>query len=158
MQYGAHHPMQHYKGFTGSHQTPPSGNCSLHFTPAATRATTNTMIMQHVPTLLAVLMAILMRLYYTARIARWRRFVAVKKATKHHHRASTRSDITQPDRPMPVVSDISSQKRAPVDMLAPNNNWGMTYQTDENNFNMLGWLNKHIIVIVLVFYDMSLTN
>jgi hypothetical protein len=37
--------------------------------------------------------------------------------------------------PTLVVLDISSQKRAPVDMLAPNNNRGMTYQTDEKNLN-----------------------
>ncbi len=46
----------------------------------------------HVPTLLAVLIAIAMRRYDTARIAWWRRFVAFIKATKPHHRASTRSD------------------------------------------------------------------
>ena len=60
------------------------------------RATINTKIMEHVPTLLlAVLMAITMRRYYTARIAQWRRFVAFIKATKRHHRASTHSDIIQ---------------------------------------------------------------
>jgi hypothetical protein len=48
---------------------PPSGNYSLRIAPAATRATINTTIMQHVPTLLAVLMAIAMRRYYTVRIA-----------------------------------------------------------------------------------------
>ena len=48
---------------------------------------------EHVPTLLAISMAIAMRRCYTPRIARWRRFVAFIKATKRHHRASTRSDI-----------------------------------------------------------------
>jgi len=43
--------------------------------------------------------------------------------TKCHHRAST------------VVSNISSWKRAPVDILAPNNKRGMTYQTDEKHLN-----------------------
>ena len=52
------------------------------------------MTMQNVPTLLAILMAIAMRRYYTAHIAWWRRFVAFIKATKRHHRASTCSDIT----------------------------------------------------------------
>ena len=33
--------------------------------------------------------------------------------------------------PTPVVSDIESWKRAPVDMLAPNNNRGVTYQTNK---------------------------
>jgi hypothetical protein len=46
-------------------------------------------------------------------------------------------------------------------MLAPNNNRGMTYQTDECTLllfqnTLLGWLNEHIIVIILVFYDVSL--
>jgi hypothetical protein len=97
-------------------------------------------MMQHVPTLLAVLMAIAMWWYYTTYIAWWRRFVAFIKATKHHHQASTRSDIAQSDMPMLVVSDISSWKRTPVDMLAPtpNNDRGMTYQTDKNNlYNMV---------------------
>ncbi len=46
------------------------------------------------PPLLAILMAVAMRQYNTARIAWWRRFVAFIKATKHHHRASTGSNIT----------------------------------------------------------------
>jgi hypothetical protein len=91
--------------------------------------------MQHLPTLLAVSMAIVMRRYYTARIARWRRFLAFIKATKRHLWVSTCSNITQPDTPTPVVLDISSRKRAPVDTLAPNNNRGVTYQTDEKNLN-----------------------
>ncbi len=40
------------------------------------------------PTKLAVLMAMEMRWYVTAHIARWRRFRALLEATKHHHRAS----------------------------------------------------------------------
>ena len=81
-------------------------------------------------TVSAVLMAVTVRQYYTAHISRWRRFMAFIKATKRHHRASTCSDITQPDTPAPFNLDISSWKRAPVDTLAPNNNRGMTYQTD----------------------------
>jgi len=110
MQYGAHHLMQHDQGFIGSHWTPPSGNYSLRIAPAAARATINTTIMEHVPTLLAVLMAIMMRWYYIACIARWRRFVAFIKATKRRHQASTRSNITQPDMPTPVVLDILLKK------------------------------------------------
>ena len=84
VQYGAHHPMQHDQGFTRSHWTPPSGDYSL--------VTINSTIMKHVPTLLAVSMAIEMRRYYISRINRWRWFVAFIKATKHHHRMSTCSD------------------------------------------------------------------
>jgi hypothetical protein len=42
----------------------------------------------------------------------------------------------QRDTSMPVVSSISSWKRAPVDMLAPNYNRGMTYQTDEKHLSI----------------------
>ena len=56
-------------------------------------------------------------------------FVAFIKPTKYHHRASTRSDITQLDTLKPVDS------YTPVDMLAPNKNRGVTYQTDENHIS-----------------------
>jgi hypothetical protein len=65
----AHCLMQHDQGFTGSHWTLPSGNYSLCIAQAATRAIFNTTMMQHVPTLLAVSMAIAMLRYYTSRIA-----------------------------------------------------------------------------------------
>jgi hypothetical protein len=61
--------MQHDQGFTRSHWTPPSGDYSLCIAPAAARATINTTIMQNLPTLLTVLMAIAMRRYYTVSIA-----------------------------------------------------------------------------------------
>jgi len=98
VQYEAHHLMQ---------RTPPSGNYSLRIAQAAARATINSIMMQHVPTLLAVLMAIAMWGYYIACIARWRRFVVFIKTTKHHHWMSARSDINQSDMPTPVASDIS---------------------------------------------------
>ena len=63
--------MQHDQGFTRSHWTPPSGDYSLRIAPAAARATINTAIMQNIPTLMAILMVIVMRRYYTPRIARW---------------------------------------------------------------------------------------
>jgi len=69
MQYGAHYPMQHDQGFNGSHWMPPLGDYLLHIAPGATRATINTMMMQNVPTLLAVSMVIMMRWYYTACIS-----------------------------------------------------------------------------------------
>jgi hypothetical protein len=69
-------------------------------------------------------------------LAQWRMFMAFIKATKRRHQVNTHSDITQSDRPTPVVLDISLQKRAPVDMLVPNNNRGMTYQTDEKLFTI----------------------
>ena len=65
-----------------------------------------------------------------------RRFVAFIEATKCHHRTSTRSNSIKPDTPTPVVSDISSWKRVPVDMLDPNNNKGMTCQTNEKHLTI----------------------
>jgi hypothetical protein len=62
--------MQHDQGFTESPWMPPSGNYLLCIAPAAARATINTTKMQHVPTLLAILMAIAMRRYYTTHTAR----------------------------------------------------------------------------------------
>ena len=43
------------------------------------------------------LMAVAVRRYYTPCIARWRRFMAVLKAIKRKHRASTHSDSHQLD-------------------------------------------------------------
>ena len=58
------------------------------------------------PTKLAVSMAIAMRRYDTACIARWRGSRASLEATGCHHRASTRSDSMQSDIPTPVLSDV----------------------------------------------------
>jgi hypothetical protein len=91
--------MQNDQDFPGSHWMPPSGDYSLRIAQATTRAIIITTMMQHVPTLLVILMAIAMQRYYTTRIARWRRFRAFIKATKRHHRASTRSAITQSNTP-----------------------------------------------------------
>ena len=106
-QHGAHHLIQHDQGFTGSHWTLPSGDYLLHIAQAAARATINKTTMQNVPTLLTMLMVIAMRWYDTVRFAEWWRFMAFIKATKRHHRASTRSHI-QSDTPTPVVLDILS--------------------------------------------------
>ncbi len=54
-------------------------------------------------TLLTISMAVAMRRYYTARIARWGRSMAFIKATKHRHRASTCSDIIKRDIAMPWI-------------------------------------------------------
>ena len=66
---------------------------------------------EHVPTLLAISMAIAMRRCYTPRIARWRRFVAFIKATKRHHRTSTRSDSVNRSSQCCYFRDISSSNR-----------------------------------------------
>jgi hypothetical protein len=64
-----HCPMQHVQGYTGSHWTPPLGNYSLRIALAAARATANKTMMYYVPTLMAILVVIAMRRYYTEHIA-----------------------------------------------------------------------------------------
>ena len=130
-QYGAHRPMQHDQGFTGNHWTPPSGNYSLRIVPEAARTTINTMMMQHVPTLLAILMAIAVWWYYTMHIVPWKRFVAFIKATKRHHWAITRSDRHQWDTHTYTLGVYFIVKFLKKGSSCPNNNRGATYQTDE---------------------------
>jgi len=67
--YMRHCPMQHVQGYTGSHWTPPLGNYLLCIALAATRVTANKTMMYYVPTLMAILVVIAMRRYYTAHIA-----------------------------------------------------------------------------------------
>jgi hypothetical protein len=61
--------MQHVQGYTGSHWTLPLGDYSLRVALAAARTAKQT-TMYYVPTLMAILVVIAMRRYYTARIAR----------------------------------------------------------------------------------------
>jgi hypothetical protein len=68
-----HRPMQHVQGYTRSHWTPPSGDYSLRIALAAARATANKTTLYNVPILMAILVVIAMRWYYTACITRWRR-------------------------------------------------------------------------------------
>ena len=68
----------------------PLGDYLLRIVPAAARATANKTTMTNVPTLLAVLMAVMVQRYDTMCIAQWRRFMAVLKSTKCRHQASTR--------------------------------------------------------------------
>jgi hypothetical protein len=65
-QYRRHHLIQHDQGHTKCPWTPPSGNYLLHIAPAAPRATANKQQSTNTPTLLAILMAIVMRWYNTA--------------------------------------------------------------------------------------------
>ena len=110
VRYKAHHQMQHDQGFTGSHWTPPSGDYSLRIAPLAARATINLTMIQHVLTLLAVSMAITMHRYYTTHIAWLRRFMAFIKATKRHHRTSTRSDIKKGTRQLRLFQTFHREK------------------------------------------------
>ena len=110
--------------------------------PSAARATINTMIMQNVPNLLAVLMAIRMCRHYTVRIAQWRWFMAFIKATKHCHRASTRSDRHQSDMPTPISGVYFVVKSLKKSSSCSNNNRGVTHQTDE----------KHLYIVSEYFF------
>ena len=73
--------MQHVQGSSGSHWTLPLGNYLLRIALAAAMETINKTTMQNLPSLLAFLMAIAMRRYYTARITRWWRLLAFIIAT-----------------------------------------------------------------------------
>ncbi len=103
--YGAHLPMHHDQGYTGRHWTPPSGNYLLRIAPATARATANKTTMANASTLLAILMAMVVRRYNTVCITRWRRFMTFLNVTKRRHRVSTRSDHKS-DMPTPVMFGI----------------------------------------------------
>ena len=153
MRYGAHCSMQHDQGFfTRSHWTPPSGDYSLRIAPAATRAIINITIMQNIPTLLAVLMAIAMRRYYTMRIARWRRFMALVKATKRRHRASTCSDRHHLDMPAPISGVYFIVKLLKKSSSCPNNNRGVTHQT-ETDEKQLNNMSEYFVGVVNIVFN-----
>jgi hypothetical protein len=89
--------------------------------------------------LLAISMAIAMRRCYTPRIAWWRRSRAFIKATKRHHRTSTRSDSVNRSSQCCYFSDISSSncwKRARVALITIGvwhiNLTGRTWQMEWN--------------------------
>ncbi len=131
---------------------PPLGNYSLRITPAATRATANKTMMQNVPTLLAILMAVAMRRYYTARIARWRRFVDFIKAAKrrHRHRASTHSIGINQTHLTLILGVYFIVKLLKKSSSCPNNNRGMTYQTDEKHLNNMS---KYFVGVVNIAFN-----
>jgi len=104
-------------------------------TSAATRATANKTKMQNESTLLTISMAIAVRRYYTAHIARWWRFVAFIKATKRRHWASAHSNRHQSDMPTPILGAYFIVKLLKKSLSCPNNNRGVTHQTDEKHLN-----------------------
>jgi hypothetical protein len=61
--------------------------------------------------------------------------VAFIKATKRHHRASTHSDRHQSDMPTPTMGVYFIVKLLKKGSSCPNNNKGVTCQTDEKNLN-----------------------
>ena len=123
------------QGYTGSHWTPPLGDYSLRIASAAARATANKTTMYYVPTLMAILMVIAMRRYYTTRIAQLRRSRAFIKVTLNTAIGRTLAPIASIRHVNAGCFFSFIVKRARVDMLAPNNNRGVTYQTDEKHLN-----------------------
>jgi hypothetical protein len=86
------------------------------------------------PTLLAILMAVAMLRYVTARIIQWRRSRASLEATGCCHRASIMSDNitgTWLHRFFDVFHHQNHRKRSWVNAKAPVFIRGMTYQTKE---------------------------
>ena len=121
--------------------------------PPGQQATINTTIMQNVLTLLVVLMAIAMRRYYTARIARWRRLVAFIKANKRCHWASTHSDRHQSDMPTPISGVYFIVKSLKKSSSCPNNNRGVTHQTDEKHLNNMSEYFVGVVEIAFNCYN-----
>ena len=94
---------------------------------------------------LAISMAIAMRWYYTVRIAQWKRSRAFLKATKRQHRASTCSDIINRTYLTQILGIYFIVKLLKKGSSCPNNNRGMTHQSDEKHLNktighLVGWL------------------
>ena len=152
-QYMQHLPMRHDQGFTRSHWTLPSGDQSLRIPPAAARATANKMKMQNVSTLLTILMAIAVRRYYTARIAQWKRFVTFIKATKRCRWASTRSNRHQSDMPTPISGVYFIVKLLKKSSSCPNNNRGVTHQTDEKHLDNMSEYFVEVVNVAFICYN-----
>jgi hypothetical protein len=128
--------MEEVQGFGRSHWTPLLVEYSLRFALAAALVSIKTTTIKNAPTLPAIWMAMAVRRYNTARIARWRRSRAMLDATGCRHRASIAADSSQSDIPTPFFYDFHAYilgKGARVDTKAPINNRGMTYQNDEKD-------------------------
>ena len=126
--------MQHVQGYTRSHLTLPSGDSLLRIALAAARATSNKTTMQNVPTLLFISMAIAMCRYSIKRIAQWRRSRAFKKPLN--------AAIGRALAPIVPIGHTNAGwflhfivKRARVDMFSPNNNRGMTYESNPKHLS-----------------------
>jgi hypothetical protein len=92
-QYRWHHPVWHVRGYSGSHWTPASSNYLLCIAPVAARGATGKQTTINKCTYkLAILMAMAMRRYVTARIAQWRRSRALLEATGRCHQTSIMSN------------------------------------------------------------------
>ncbi len=129
-QYSWHRPMRHLQGYPGSHWTLPLGNYLLHITPAAAKATTTNTRTKNWPTLMAILMAIAVRRYDTARIAQWRRSRALVEATGCCHWVIIAANKCNRSCIRWYFSSFllsTCRKRSQVNAKAPVFNRGMTY-------------------------------
>jgi hypothetical protein len=90
-------------------------------------------------------------------IARWRRFVAfIKiKATKCHHRVSTCSNRHQLDMPTPISGVYFIVKLLKKSSSCPNNNRGVTHQTDEKHLNNMSEYFDGVVKIAFNRYNHS---
>ena len=108
----------------------------LRIAPAAARATANKTKVQNISTLLTILMAVAVHRYYTPHITRWSRSMAFIKVTKRHHLESTCFDRHQWDMPTSISGVYFIVKSLEKSSSYPNNNRGVTHQTDEHLNNM----------------------
>jgi hypothetical protein len=134
VQYEAHCPMQHVQGYSGSHWMPALGDYLLCIAPWLPGQQANKQQSTNTPTKLAILMAMAMRRYVTARIAKWRRSRALLEATGRCLWASIMSDNikgTRLQRFFYVFHHQNSRKRSWVNAKTPVFNRGMTYRTKE---------------------------
>ncbi len=90
--YRQHRPMRHVQSYSRSHWTPASGNYSLSIAPGPPGQQVDKQLSTNDSKKVAKLMAMAMRRYVTAHIARWRRFRAFLNANKRHHWASIAAD------------------------------------------------------------------
>jgi hypothetical protein len=115
-----------------------SGEYSLHFAPEGQRGLMPKKSDEKIPYLLAVLLALVVRRYGTERIARRKGSRAITEATGRRHRASIAADIwIQTFFLFFFVFSLSVGWKGGLDadVKTPNNNRGMTYQTDRKELN-----------------------
>ena len=112
--------------------------------------TANKIKMQNVSTVLTILMTMAVRRYYTVHIARWRRSLAFIKVTKCCHWASTCSDRHQSDMSTPISGVYFIVKLLKKSSSCPNNNRGVTHQTDEKHLNNMP---EYFVVVVNIVFN-----
>ncbi len=93
--------------------------------------------------------------YDTTRIARWRRFMAFLKATTttHHHWESTHSNSINRTC-LPLIWGVHFiSKSLKKGSSCPNNNRGMTHQSDEKHLNYMTEYCVGVVKLALYCYN-----